>query len=89
MTLHDLITTCSGFEEDSLMKACCGTGGGYNYVSNLMCGLPGTTVCSNPDKHISWDGIHLTQAAYMVIAQSLVTEGFAYPSDQVQEIWDC
>ncbi|KAF3334453.1 acetylajmalan esterase-like protein [Carex littledalei] len=78
-----------GFEEDSMLTACCGTGGGYNYESNLMCGSPGTTVCSNPDQHISWDGIHLTQAAYMVIAQSLVTEGFAYPSDKVQEIWDC
>ncbi|XP_078181581.1 GDSL esterase/lipase At5g03980-like [Carex rostrata] len=78
-----------GFDKDSLLTACCGTGGGYNYESSLMCGSPGTTVCSNPDQHISWDGIHLTQAAYMVIAQSLVMEGFAYPSDKVQEIWDC
>ncbi|KAJ4766058.1 GDSL esterase/lipase [Rhynchospora pubera] len=78
-----------GFDEDSLLTACCGTGGGYNYESNLMCGSPGTTVCSNPDQHINWDGIHLTQAAYLVIAQSLVTEGFAYPNDKVQDIWDC
>ncbi|KAJ3671819.1 hypothetical protein LUZ60_007898 [Juncus effusus] len=78
-----------GFKEDSLLTACCGAGGTYNYKSSLMCGSAGTSSCSNPDQYISWDGIHLTQAAYLVLAQSLVSQGFAYPTKMVEEIWDC
>ncbi|KAF9626306.1 hypothetical protein IFM89_032155 [Coptis chinensis] len=36
-----------------------------------MCRLEGATVCSNPDQSVSWDGIHLTQKAYMCMTQWL------------------
>jgi len=78
-----------GFEQDSLLQACCGAGGGYNFNMNLMCGAPGTSVCANPARCVSWDGIHLTQQAYRAIALSLLMEGFAQPADAVQEIWSC
>ncbi|XP_010929733.1 GDSL esterase/lipase At5g03980 [Elaeis guineensis] len=78
-----------GFDKDSLLQACCGVGGQYNFNINIMCGMPGASTCSNPSKHISWDGIHLTQEAYKVMAQSLIMEGFAYPNYRVQEEWEC
>lgn len=70
-------------------KACCGAGGPYNFDINLMCGLPGTETCNEPSKYVSWDGIHLTQEAYRVMAQSLIMQGFAYPNNHFQEQWKC
>ncbi|KAJ1275650.1 hypothetical protein BS78_05G151700 [Paspalum vaginatum] len=78
-----------GFDEGTLLQACCGAGGGHNFNMNLMCGAPGTSVCASPARHVSWDGIHLTQQAYRAIALSLLMEGFAQPADAVEEIWSC
>ncbi|KAF9625699.1 hypothetical protein IFM89_026279 [Coptis chinensis] len=54
-------------------QACCGSesGGLYNFDLRKMCGK-GTKVCPNPDQTISWDGIHLTQKAYQIMAQQLL-----------------
>ncbi|GJN04782.1 hypothetical protein PR202_ga22354 [Eleusine coracana subsp. coracana] len=78
-----------GFDEGSLLQACCGAGGTYNFNINMMCGEPGTSTCTNPARHVSWDGIHLTQQAYRAIALALIMDGFAQPDDAVQEIWSC
>ncbi|XP_047050617.1 acetylajmalan esterase-like [Lolium rigidum] len=78
-----------GFNEGSLLKACCGSGGEYNFNMDLMCGGLGSSTCTDPARHVSWDGIHLTQQAYRAMALSLLMEGFAQPSENVQEIWSC
>lgn len=70
-------------------KACCGAGGSYNFDIGLMCGLPGTTTCSDPTKYISWDGIHLTQEAYKNMAQALIMQGFAFPNYNIHDQWKC
>jgi phospholipase/lecithinase/hemolysin len=58
------------------LQACCGNGGGsYNYNSSCTCGSPGADLCSNPSRYISWDGVHLTEAAYKIIASG-VLKGF-------------
>ncbi|RRT51094.1 hypothetical protein B296_00041783 [Ensete ventricosum] len=59
-----------GFGESPL-AACCGGGGPYNFNNSTVCGN-GAEVCSSPSSHISWDGIHLTEAAYKVIARGLL-----------------
>ncbi|KAM3378156.1 acetylajmalan esterase-like [Capsicum galapagoense] len=56
--------TSLGFDKNSLQKACCGIGGEYNYDKSRICGAPGVPICGNPATYISWDGVHLTQAAY-------------------------
>ncbi|KAL4023989.1 GDSL esterase/lipase [Cucumis melo var. makuwa] len=63
-----------GFDETRLQKSCCGTGGDYNFNVMQICGLPRVPVCSNPDKHISWDGIHLTQKTYQIMAHRLIRD---------------
>ncbi|XP_010918533.1 GDSL esterase/lipase At5g03980 isoform X2 [Elaeis guineensis] len=78
-----------GFDKNSLMKACCGGGGEHNFDATKMCGSPGASTCDNPAQHISWDGIHLTQEAYMIMARQLISGGFVYPSYGVQEKWKC
>lgn len=49
------------------LRACCGGGGPYNYNPQVMCGTEGSTVCDDLSSYISWDGIHLTEAAHMAI----------------------
>lgn len=46
----------------------------------MFCGNPGTTICSDPSKLIDWDGAHLTEAAYKLIAKGLVEGPFTNPS---------
>ncbi|KAI4999921.1 hypothetical protein ZWY2020_004510 [Hordeum vulgare] len=57
-----------------LPRACCGAPGSvakaaYNFNVTAKCGEPGATACADPTTHWSWDGIHLTEAAYGHIAR--------------------
>ncbi|KAM3347817.1 hypothetical protein ACQJBY_021617 [Aegilops geniculata] len=78
-----------GFDEGSLLKACCGAGGEHNFDMDMMCGGLGASTCADPARHVSWDGIHLTQQAYRAMALSILMEGFAQPAESVQGIWSC
>lgn len=72
----------SGFTSDKneILKACCASNGPYNVNPKTPCGVLGTTICSDPSKQINWDGAHLTEAAYKMIAKGLVEGPFATPS---------
>ncbi|KAK7329095.1 hypothetical protein VNO77_23241 [Canavalia gladiata] len=61
-------------------KACCGKGEPYNVDIKIFCGSPISTICSDPSKHINWDGAHFTEAAYKQIAKGLIEGPFANPS---------
>lgn len=61
------------------LKACCGGGGPFNYISSAECGCPNTIVCDQPDTYVSWDGIHLTEAAYRLISKSLFQGPYTTP----------
>ncbi|GJY60914.1 SGNH hydrolase-type esterase domain-containing protein [Tanacetum coccineum] len=68
-----------GFANGAL-KACCGGGGGpYNFNLLVECGLPSATVCDQPDTYVSWDGIHLTEAAYKIISKNLYHGPYTTP----------
>ncbi|WJX34460.1 acetylajmaline esterase [Trifolium repens] len=71
-----------GFTSDKneILKACCGSNAPYNVDVKKPCGTTGTTICSDPSKQINWDGAHLTEAAYRMIAKGLVEGPFATPS---------
>uniref|UniRef100_A0A8R7UNX8 GDSL esterase/lipase n=1 Tax=Triticum urartu TaxID=4572 RepID=A0A8R7UNX8_TRIUA len=57
-----------GFAEP--FKACCGTGGGaYNFEIFATCGSPEVaTACAQPARYVNWDGVHMTEAMYKVVA---------------------
>lgn len=63
------------------MQACCGAGGQGNYNFNLKkkCGEEGASVCSNPSSYVSWDGIHMTEAAYRYVANGWLNGPYAEP----------
>lgn len=61
------------------LKTCCGMGDPYNCNASTLCGNPGVIACDDPSQYISWDGIHLTEAAYRFIADGLINGPYALP----------
>lgn len=63
LALKDLLrhATSLGFDRDIMQVACCDN-----------CGNGRVHACEHPYKHVSWDGVHLTQHAYEVMAEWLI-----------------
>ncbi|CAH8353512.1 unnamed protein product [Eruca vesicaria subsp. sativa] len=66
-----------GFMEKPL-AACCEIGGLYNFAADRPCGSEGVECCNDPSKYVSWDGIHLTEAAHGWMAKSLLNGPLAF-----------
>ena len=64
-----------GFAER--FKACCGAGGGdYNFEIFSTCGSPEVgTACAQPGRYVNWDGVHMTEAMYKVVAGMFFRDG--------------
>ncbi|XP_044976342.1 GDSL esterase/lipase At1g28590-like isoform X2 [Hordeum vulgare subsp. vulgare] len=54
------------------LNSCCGSDAPHNCSLSVMCGNPGSFVCPDPSKYISWDGLHFTEATYKVIIQGVL-----------------
>ncbi|XP_031114780.1 acetylajmalan esterase-like [Ipomoea triloba] len=63
-----------GFDKKEFNKACCGTGGEYNFDINRMCGTDGVPVCSNPKKFISWDEAHITEHGHQIMSDWVIND---------------
>ncbi|KAK3036252.1 hypothetical protein RJ639_030794 [Escallonia herrerae] len=50
--------------------------GDYDFSLGRMCGAPSVPVCDDPNRHISWDGVHLTHEANRVMATWLIRDIF-------------
>ncbi|XP_073006092.1 GDSL esterase/lipase At5g45910-like [Typha latifolia] len=63
------------------LRTCCGAGQGtYNYNKRERCGMSGASACPNPSSYLSWDGIHLTEAAHRYIANGWLRGPYCNPS---------
>nr|XP_043622292.1 GDSL esterase/lipase At1g28650-like [Erigeron canadensis] len=67
-----------GFTNGAL-RACCGGDGPYNYNPLVQCGDPSLKPCEHPETYVNWDGLHLTEAAYRVIYNSLFHGKYTTP----------
>ncbi|XP_057523495.1 acetylajmalan esterase-like [Amaranthus tricolor] len=62
-----------GFDGQNVHNACCGAADHPNHFYLMkMCGSKDASVCSNPARYISWDGIHFTQQAYSLMSDYLL-----------------
>ncbi|AQK80478.1 GDSL esterase/lipase [Zea mays] len=78
--VYDMVRRPASYGFSANLRACCGAGGGkYNYQNGARCGMPGAHACSNPSSSLSWDGIHLTEAAYRKIADGWVSGAYCHP----------
>ena len=69
----------SGFDAGKVLYACCGGGGPYNANLTIHCSDPGMVQCPDPSKYVSWDGLHMTEAVYMIMARGMLGGPFAAP----------
>ncbi|VAH10848.1 unnamed protein product [Triticum turgidum subsp. durum] len=78
--VYDMVQNPSKYGFNAAFEACCGSGGGkYNYANSARCGMPGAAACANPADHLSWDGIHLTEAAYKQITDGWLNGAYCSP----------
>ncbi|KZV57668.1 GDSL esterase/lipase-like [Dorcoceras hygrometricum] len=68
--------------------SCCGWGGGsYNFNQQVFCGntkvVDGKTVtataCGDPENYVSWDGIHVTEAANKQLTYAILSGSYFDP----------
>ncbi|KAL6841773.1 hypothetical protein ACP4OV_028285 [Aristida adscensionis] len=65
-----------GFAEGAAaLEACCGGGGPYNANVSLDCSDAGAARCADPSGRVSWDGLHMTEAAHRVMARRVLDDG--------------
>jgi hypothetical protein len=73
------------------LMTCCGYGGPpYNYDITRSCQSPNATVCTDGSKFVSWDGVHLTEAANAVAAAAILSSAYSIPKlkfDQFCKVW--
>ncbi|KAJ8511582.1 hypothetical protein OPV22_002016 [Ensete ventricosum] len=67
------------FGMTSPLMACCGGEGPYHFNFSVGCGDPTSTWCGDPWSYICWDGKHLTEAAYHVIAHAILDGSYTEP----------
>ncbi|KAK6136585.1 hypothetical protein DH2020_029675 [Rehmannia glutinosa] len=69
--------------------ACCGYGGGsYNYNQQVFCGSSKASACSDPQNYVSWDGIHLTEAANKIMAYGILSGSYSDPAFNLNQLRD-
>nr|CAB3477775.1 unnamed protein product [Digitaria exilis] len=72
----EFIKNPSRFGVDNPLVACCGGDGPYHM--GAACNKK-ARVWGNPSGFASWDGLHMTEKAYKVIAQGVLNGPFADP----------
>ena len=79
--VYDMVQNPQNYGFSTAFQTCCGSGGGkYNYDNSARCGMQGAAACANPAAHLSWDGIHLTEAAYKQITDGWLNGPYCHPA---------
>ncbi|XP_020974958.1 GDSL esterase/lipase At1g28580 [Arachis ipaensis] len=68
-----------GFTKSILDSCCPLANANYHNAPVKHCGEPGLISCNDPSQFITWDGVHLTEAAYKRIAKGLLKGSFTNP----------
>ncbi|CAB4285094.1 unnamed protein product [Prunus armeniaca] len=77
---YDLIANSTKYGFSTPLMACCGNGGPpYNFNVRGLCGQPGSHVCDEGSRFVSWDGIHYTEAANTIVASKILSTNYSTP----------
>ncbi|KAG0619372.1 hypothetical protein M758_4G135000 [Ceratodon purpureus] len=87
----NILKTPQVYNITETLKACCGTGGAYNFNKDVTCSEIGTVgnqavnlttaPCSNSKAFLSWDGIHPSNAANRAAAAAFFAGKHITPSN--------
>ncbi|EXC20286.1 GDSL esterase/lipase [Morus notabilis] len=70
------------------LEFCCGSYYGYHIDCGKKATVNGTVYgnpCKDPSRHISWDGIHYSQAANIWIAKHILNGSLSDPPVSIRE----
>ncbi|OAP18549.1 hypothetical protein AXX17_AT1G29050 [Arabidopsis thaliana] len=67
------------------LPACCALGGPFNFTLGRKRGTQVPECCDDPSKYVSWDGVHMTEAAYRLMAEGILKGPYAIPPFD----WSC
>uniref|UniRef100_A0A0E0C1A7 Uncharacterized protein n=1 Tax=Oryza meridionalis TaxID=40149 RepID=A0A0E0C1A7_9ORYZ len=77
---YDLIANRTKYGFDKPLMTCCGYGGPpYNYNITIGCQDRNASVCDDGSKFVSWDGVHLTEAANAIVAKGILSSDYSRP----------
>ncbi|KAG8052202.1 hypothetical protein GUJ93_ZPchr0001g31892 [Zizania palustris] len=77
---YDLVANHTKYGFDQPLMTCCGYGGQpYNYNISISCQSKSATVCDDGSKYVSWDGVHLTEAANAIVAAGILSSEYSRP----------
>lgn len=67
-----------GFE--TVLTSCCGNADAPNgFDLGAICGMDGASVCHDPSSYLSWDGMHLSEAANERVANGWLNGPYCHP----------
>ncbi|KAF7093661.1 hypothetical protein CFC21_096065 [Triticum aestivum] len=70
-----------GFGIETILMGCCGKANAPNGFDLLaMCGMDGSSICRDPGSHLTWDGMHLSDAANKLITEGWLSGMYCNPS---------
>ncbi|TVU02879.1 hypothetical protein EJB05_51601 [Eragrostis curvula] len=77
---YDLVANHTAHGIEKPLMACCGHGGPpYNYNHFKACMSAEMQLCDVDARFISWDGVHLTEAANAIVAAKVLTGDYSTP----------
>ncbi|KAK4389394.1 GDSL esterase/lipase LIP-4 [Sesamum angolense] len=77
---YDLVANSTHYGFKNPLMACCGYGGApYNYDDSKTCLDSEHTVCEEGRQHISWDGVHYSEAANSIVASKILSTHYSSP----------
>ncbi|KAA8548100.1 hypothetical protein F0562_004639 [Nyssa sinensis] len=85
---YSVISNAKNHGFDDPMNFCCGSYYGYHVDCGKKAIVNGTVYgnpCNNPSKRISWDGIHYSQAANLLVANLILNGTLSEPPVSVAE----
>ncbi|WCJ20968.1 GDSL-like Lipase/Acylhydrolase superfamily protein [Euphorbia peplus] len=85
---YQLISTAKSQGFVNPVEFCCGSYYGYHIDCGKTAHVNGTVYgnpCKYPSRHISWDGIHYSQAANLWVANHILNGSRSYPAFSVEK----